>query len=239
MNRFMRTLINTKLSSIMDRWHRWHTHLHNGKQHMSHLSQYDSLSIDKTAVCDTRTESFGTTRISSADLIAITCKNLATHIGSNVAREFYACDECAKKYISDRHSSHPLTWYCLTFDEVEQLDNIPNPMQISFTRAEAINVYQMNSDLYTLGELEAPNEVRFWFILIDARVSRAFFRIISLAEIDNFKDHGDNSLLEQSMLIEKWKQKECLVLFAEPYGKDCDRTLYKMFLPLPSTYSKT
>lgn len=193
----------------MDRFHRWLTKL-NGKSHLSAVMQFDDLPIPQGNVtCEQ-------------------CPNVAVFIRGEISHEVYLCQKCGDKYkvettVNSRH------WYCLTFQEVKELDAIEDGNLVPYTPEEAISIYKMNKDIYTAEE-QKSKEPRVWFVLIDARVSRAFFRTFSIAEYLGDHSFPKEKDVNEAHIQEKWNSGFCLTIFADHR----DKIIYSVFIKRPS-----
>jgi hypothetical protein len=193
----------------MDRFYRWKTKCI-GMNYMSHINAYDDLFIPLNS-------------------IRCKCNNIATHIVNFAAREEYACKSCGEEFLKEHCGMPAFTHFCLTFSEVEELDKLECPNMKSYTRHEAVNIYLMNKDLYKIEEAKYTDE-RIWFIIIDAKISKAHYRTLST---EDYKLLIDEDCDTQDMK-NKWQEGYCKVLFAEPSG----RVIYVLDLKRPSKIEK-
>lgn len=184
----------------MDRLYRWKTMVGGGKNEMRHIQEFGDLPISDDAHCDR-------------------CNAPATHIQGNYGREEYRCMSC------NEEQGINLMCYRLSFEEVKKLDSIECPNMIPYTLAEAINIYQMNKDLYTKEESKYST-LRIWLVVIDARVSKAMFGTLSISDAtEKFR-----LTLSEEEVTRRWTNGECFVLFGEPGG----RIVHTTYLARPS-----
>lgn len=101
----------------MDRFYRWKVSQLGDS--FTHINQYDDLLIPTSEVmCQ--------------------CKNKATHIFSFAAREEYVCKSCGEENCKRYKDMPSFTYFCLSFEEVANLDKLICPNLRSYTEKEAI-----------------------------------------------------------------------------------------------------
>lgn len=167
---------------------------------------------------------------------------LATHIQSVVGHENYVCDYCANIFKEKYSSSHPIMWFCLDFDQIRKLDEYHDEGIVPFSMKEVNNIYQMNAKLYSYNEIQRINEAPLiWYISIDAIVSKAFYRVMNLAEYHNFEEEYSKTekidtlnlrpIPTDDQIIKEWIEGKCLILFADHCT---DIIIYRQFNQRPS-----
>jgi hypothetical protein len=205
----------------MDRLHRWKTHI-NGENFLEWVKECGDLPVDKNARCS---------RCSSINISTPAC-----FIGSKIGIEVYLCGPHSIEFSEEQAGLKPFLWFCLSFDEIEKLDMIADTTLYSYSRQEAEKIYYINAYLYHKHEVEAKEEIRVWYISIDASTSRAFYNTFTLEETGkNFPGISFDEIKEQ------WAKGNVLVFFLEPVwstefcvGADASRVNYMMYLPKPS-----